>query len=121
MPLAFRIGRMNLEMQDHHSDTCLCTNVSNNRRRRLGVAFDGTENQFGPEVRENLMMSTLRMWIIELQHQSSHVVEFYSRIVKTGDQLSYYTSGIGTFVPTSSRARRPRMWIKNKWASMMAR
>ncbi|KAN0129054.1 Uncharacterized alpha/beta hydrolase domain (DUF2235) domain containing protein [Lactarius tabidus] len=92
---------MNSELQDHHSDPCLCTNVSNNRRRRLVVAFDGTENEFGPE--------------------SSHVVEFYSRIVKSGDQLSYYTSGIGTFVPPSSRARRPRMWIKNKWASMTAR
>ena len=61
------------------------------------------------------------MWIIALPDQSSHVVEFYSRIVKSGDQLSYYSSGIGTFVPPSSRARRPRMVIKNKWASMMAR
>ncbi|KAF8258065.1 hypothetical protein EI94DRAFT_1625064 [Lactarius quietus] len=70
------------------------------RRRRLVVAFDGTENQFGPE--------------------SSHVVEFYSRIVKSGDQLAYYTSGIGTFVAPSSSIRRLRMCIKNKWAPVAA-
>ena len=106
---------------DHHSGLCDCTNVSNDHQRRLVVAFDGTQNEFGTQVRENLMMPPLRMWIITLQHQSSHVVEFYSRIAKTSDQLSYYTSGIGTFVPTSSRARRPHMWIKNKWASMLGR
>jgi uncharacterized protein (DUF2235 family) len=44
---------MDPELQDHHSDSCLCmNNVPNDRRRRLVVAFDGTENQFGPEVRE---------------------------------------------------------------------
>ena len=118
VPQSFHTRKMN---PDHHSGLCDCTNVSNDRQRRLVVAFDGTQNEFGTQVRENLMMLPLRMWIITLQHQSSHVVEFYSRIAKTSDQLSYYTSGIGTFVPTSSRARRPRMWIKNKWASMVGR
>jgi hypothetical protein len=49
---------MDPELQDHHADPCLCMkNVSNNRPRRLVVAFDGTQNEFGPEVRENLTMS----------------------------------------------------------------
>ncbi|KAF8261021.1 hypothetical protein EI94DRAFT_1746981 [Lactarius quietus] len=56
-----------------------------------------------------------------LRDQSSHVVEFYSRVVKSGDQLAYYTSGIGTFVTPSSSTRRLRMCIKNKWASVAAR
>ena len=51
--------------------------------------------------------------------QSSHVVEFYSRIVKSGDQLSYYNSGVGTFVKPSSYMRRKRMWIKNKRAAAL--
>ena len=29
---------------DHHSGLCDCTNVSNDRQRRLVVAFDGTLN-----------------------------------------------------------------------------
>ena len=57
--------------------------------------------------------------MVRVRPQSSHVVEFYSRIEKSGDQLSYYTSGIGTFVKPSSVARRPRVWFKNKWASMI--
>ena len=47
-------------------------------------------------------------------------MEFYSRIVKSGDQLSYYTSGIGTFVKPSSSMRSVRMQIKNKWAAAVA-
>ncbi|KAN0129047.1 Uncharacterized alpha/beta hydrolase domain (DUF2235) domain containing protein [Lactarius tabidus] len=83
-----------------HNLKCFCNKYSSEgRRRRLVVAFDGTTNQFGPE--------------------SSHVVEFYSRIVKSGDQLSYYTSGIGSFVKPSSSARHARMWIKNKWAAAL--
>ncbi|KAN0128870.1 Uncharacterized alpha/beta hydrolase domain (DUF2235) domain containing protein [Lactarius tabidus] len=88
--------------QNHESDNlkCYCKDYkSNGRRRRLVVAFDGTQNQFGPE--------------------SSHVVEFYSRIVKSGDQLSYYTSGIGSFVKPSSYMRNMRMGIKNKCAAAL--
>ena len=55
-----------------------------------------------------------------LRDQSSHVVEFYSRIVKSSDQLSYYTSGVGTFVKPSSSMRHMRMRVKNKWAAAVA-
>jgi hypothetical protein len=58
--------------------------------------------------------------MIALRDQSSHVVEFYSRIAKSGDQLSYYTSGVGTFVKPSSHMRHMRMRIKNKWAAAVA-
>jgi uncharacterized protein (DUF2235 family) len=68
-------------------------------RRRIVVAFDGTENQFGPN--------------------SSHVVEVYSRITESDDQLAYYTSGIGTFVKPTSYWKRIRKWIKNQWESMV--
>jgi len=67
--------KFNPALQDHDSDNLKCDckePKSDCLRRRLVVAFDGTQNQFGPE--------------------SSHVVEFYSRIAKSGDQLSYYTS-----------------------------
>ncbi|KAH9031269.1 hypothetical protein EDB84DRAFT_1399659 [Lactarius hengduanensis] len=97
-------------MSPDYSDTassicqCLCTNQKSDldsiHQRRLIVAFDGTENQFGP-------------W-------SSHVVEFYSRIMKSANQRAYYTSGIGTFVTPSSPTRCQQMWIKNKWASVVA-
>ncbi|KAJ7250781.1 hypothetical protein C8J57DRAFT_1078763 [Mycena rebaudengoi] len=82
---------------------CLCsasTAPSAISNRRLVVAFDGTENKFGPH--------------------SSHVVEFYSRIVKSGDQPSYYTSGIGTYVKQSRTTKRVRTFFKNKWASITA-
>ncbi|KAJ7845824.1 hypothetical protein B0H14DRAFT_2357921, partial [Mycena olivaceomarginata] len=68
--------------------------------RRLIIAFDGTENKFGA--------------------QSSHVVEFYSRIVKSDDQPSYYTSGIGTYAKKSGTTKRVSTFLKNKWASITA-
>ena len=118
---------MAAELQNLHSNTCLCTQSPNNDSdlsggrqlgRRLVVAFDGTENQFGLQVHRT---SPPRIHFMRLQDQSSHIVEFYSHIVRSSDQLSYYTSGIGTFVQPSSIAKRPHMLIKNKWAAMTAR
>ena len=40
--------------------------------------------------------------------QNSNVVEFYSRVVKDDNQLTYYDSGIGTYVKPSQRFGR--MW-----------
>ncbi|KAF8259574.1 hypothetical protein EI94DRAFT_1904090 [Lactarius quietus] len=89
-------------LQDQHLDTDKCpscmTSVAGGRR--LVVAFDGTENQFG------LL--------------SSHVLEFHSRIVQNDDQISHYNSGIGTFVKPSSFTRLLPVWIKNKWAAAVA-
>jgi uncharacterized protein (DUF2235 family) len=59
--LAHSAPEQDLELQNHHSEKCLCKNdISDNRRRRLVVAFDGTENKFGPQVREDLTRSSLR-------------------------------------------------------------
>ncbi|KDR67100.1 hypothetical protein GALMADRAFT_80066 [Galerina marginata CBS 339.88] len=49
--------------------------------RNLVVCIDGTSNQFSKE--------------------NSNVVELYSRLVKDADQLTYYNSGIGTYVKHS--------------------
>jgi uncharacterized protein (DUF2235 family) len=50
--------------QDHDSDKLKCTceeyKPDDGRRRRLVVAFDGTQNQFGPQVRTNLAMFSRR-------------------------------------------------------------
>jgi uncharacterized protein (DUF2235 family) len=51
--------------QDHDSDKlkCACEEYKTDdgrRRRRLVVAFDGTQNQFGPQVRTNFAMSSRR-------------------------------------------------------------
>lgn len=48
---------MNPNLRHHSSDICLCkTDKVDTAGRRLGrrlvVAFDGTQNKFGPEVRE---------------------------------------------------------------------
>ncbi|EIN03680.1 hypothetical protein PUNSTDRAFT_28594, partial [Punctularia strigosozonata HHB-11173 SS5] len=45
--------------------------------RNLVVCIDGTANQFGMK--------------------NTNVVELYSRLVKDGEQLAYYDSGIGTY------------------------
>ena len=124
-PVVDPCREMNPELQHLHSDKCLCTNNKpdlGGRRlgRRLVVAFDATTNQFGPEVRKVSTITSRSIRSLALRGQSSHVVEFYSRIVKSGDQLSYYTSGIGTFVEPSSSMRHMRMWIKSKWAAAMA-
>lgn len=58
VPIIYRIEKMNPNLKHHPSDVCLCKTDkvdAGGRRpgRRLVVAFDGTQNQFGPEVREN--------------------------------------------------------------------
>ena len=121
---ALRPGPVSLPVsQDHDSDNseCLCDNYnseSHGRRRRLVVAFDGTQNQFGREVCKYSTKTSRGTQFME-RDQSSNVVEFYSRIVKSGDQLSYYNSGVGTFVKPSSSMRHMRMWIKNQRAAAL--
>ena len=44
------------------------------------------------------------------QTQNSNVVEFYSRVIKDENQLTYYDSGIGTYVKPS--AKFDRIWQK---------
>ncbi|KAF9219900.1 hypothetical protein BS17DRAFT_788626 [Gyrodon lividus] len=51
------------------------------KQRKLIVCIDGTSNRFGPK--------------------NTNVVEFYSQIIKSDDQLTYYNSGIGTLAKPS--------------------
>ncbi|KAJ7907527.1 hypothetical protein B0H13DRAFT_1618356 [Mycena leptocephala] len=61
---------------------------SQSKVRNLVVSIDGTSNQFGTN--------------------NTNVVELHSRIIKDSDephpQLTFYTSGIGTYVPPSLRS-----------------
>ncbi|KIP01203.1 hypothetical protein PHLGIDRAFT_38869, partial [Phlebiopsis gigantea 11061_1 CR5-6] len=61
--------------------------------RNLVVCIDGTANQFS----EN----------------NTHVVELYSRLVADETQLTYYNSGIGTYVAESNPFVRGMQWIEN--------
>ncbi|KAJ7301375.1 hypothetical protein DFH08DRAFT_103192 [Mycena albidolilacea] len=68
------------------------------RSRNLVVSIDGTSNQFGPH--------------------NTNVVELHSRIVKDPEdpskvQLTFYVSGIGTYVP-------PSMWSLASWKQSIA-
>lgn len=56
-PIVYPYREMNPNLKHHSSDICLCkTDKVDTAGRRLGrrlvVAFDGTQNKFGPEVRE---------------------------------------------------------------------
>ncbi|EIN08082.1 WD40 repeat-like protein [Punctularia strigosozonata HHB-11173 SS5] len=70
------------ERKSAQSPPCGCTG------RNLVVCIDGTANQFGMK--------------------NTNVVELYSRLEKNEDQLTYYNSGIGTFVKESKAS--PRHW-----------
>ncbi|KAJ7907119.1 hypothetical protein B0H13DRAFT_1450029, partial [Mycena leptocephala] len=71
------------------------------KSRNLVVSIDGTSNQFGPNAHTN-------------------VVELYSRILKDLEdpskiQLTFYLSGIGTYVPPSIRSLGYwKQWTANK-------
>ena len=45
--------------------------------------------------------------------QNTHVVELYSRLVANEDQLTYYDSGIGTYVAEESIFVRAKQWVEN--------
>ncbi|KAF8531964.1 hypothetical protein JB92DRAFT_2578540, partial [Gautieria morchelliformis] len=49
--------------------------------RNLVVCIDGTSNQFGPN--------------------NTNAIELYSQLIKDGNQLTYYNSGIGTYAKPS--------------------
>ncbi|KAJ7664080.1 hypothetical protein B0H17DRAFT_886341, partial [Mycena rosella] len=61
--------------------------------KKLVVCIDGTSNQFGP--------------------QNTNVVELYNQLVKGGEQLTYYDSGIGTAARSSwtSPGTAMKQWV----------
>ncbi|THU84865.1 hypothetical protein K435DRAFT_583361, partial [Dendrothele bispora CBS 962.96] len=60
--------------------------------RNLVVCIDGTANQFGIK--------------------NTNVVELYSRLIKNDEQLTYYNSGIGTYV-------KPSLWSPSYWKQFL--
>ena len=52
--------------------------------------------------------------------QNTHVVELYSRLEKNEEQLTYYDSGIGTFVKPSNRIARFIQFAIHTWDMMVA-
>ncbi|KAJ7711632.1 hypothetical protein B0H16DRAFT_1667731 [Mycena metata] len=75
------------------------TRATTTHSRNLVVSIDGTSNQFGPN--------------------NTNVVELHSRIVKDSDggskeQLTFYSSGIGTYVPPSQSFAHWKQWMANK-------
>ncbi|KIP01126.1 hypothetical protein PHLGIDRAFT_58387, partial [Phlebiopsis gigantea 11061_1 CR5-6] len=68
--------------------------------RNLVVCIDGTANQFGLK--------------------NTHVVELYSRLVADETQLTYYDSGIGTYVAKSNFFVRMKQKIDNTLDMAMA-
>ncbi|THV02718.1 WD40 repeat-like protein [Dendrothele bispora CBS 962.96] len=60
--------------------------------RNLVVCIDGTANQFGTK--------------------NTNVVELHSRLVKSDEQLTYYNSGIGTYV-------KPSLWSPSYWKQFL--
>ena len=52
--------------------------------------------------------------------QNTHVVELYSRLEKNDEQLTYYDSGIGTFVAHSNWIGLLIQMIIHIWDMMVA-
>ncbi|KAF9232609.1 hypothetical protein BU15DRAFT_54844 [Melanogaster broomeanus] len=63
--------------QNTTSPTCKCIVAEPSASRNLVVCIDGTSKRFGTK--------------------NTNVVELYSQVVKNATQLTYYTSGLGTF------------------------
>lgn len=81
------------------------------KRRNLVLTVDGTSNQFGIYVRD-LFSSTSVLMLMSFK-QNTNVVELYSRLAATDEQLNYYNSGIGTFVRPSSLWKRIKQGADN--------
>jgi hypothetical protein len=89
-------------------DNCKCSTTG----RNLIVCIDGTANQFSKKVsspESHFVITVLKCLVFIDSLQNSNVVEFYSRLVKDKKQLTYYDSGIATYVKDSwslSRAKQ---------------
>lgn len=88
--------------------------------RNLIVCLDGTTNQFGHWVCDTFPPFARYNTV----SQNTNVVELYNRILKKGEkdanQLTFYSSGIGTYVPSTARPRLST-WYYNTIDSAIAR
>lgn len=65
------------------------------------MCIDGSSNQFGAKVLYSFRCILL-FWILTTKLlQNTNVIEIYSQLVKSGEQLTYYNSGIGTYAKPS--------------------
>jgi hypothetical protein len=69
--------------------------------KNLVVCVDGTANQFSEKVSSIIPFFPPSSVFLNFLAQNSNVVELYSRLVKSNKQMTYYNSGIGTFVKDS--------------------
>lgn len=92
--------------ETHHSCRCISP-----RGRNLVVCIDGTSNQFGEKVYLLALPHVNGNFNGALFRQNTNIVELYSRLVKSKDQLTYYNSGIGTYVKDSKSFKALRQSV----------
>ncbi|PPQ91264.1 hypothetical protein CVT25_006381 [Psilocybe cyanescens] len=86
--------------EDSHI-SCLCEPLPSGQfGRNLVVSIDGTANQFGLK--------------------NTNIVELYSHLVKDETQLTYYNSGIGTYVADSTSWSSLTQYISHQWDKAFA-
>ena len=81
------------------------------KHKNLVVCIDGTANQFGLKVR-SISIATMSL-ALNPPRKNTNVVELYSRLVADETQLTYYDSGIGTYVAESNIFIRAMQWVVN--------
>ncbi|KAI0047583.1 WD40 repeat-like protein [Auriscalpium vulgare] len=81
-------GTGNAPKSQAKASSCKCSAPPGGKSRNLVVCIDGTANQFSMK--------------------NTNVVELYSRLANDAEQLTYYNSGIGTFVKESRTS--PAFW-----------
>ena len=77
-------------------NTCKCTQLGN-EGRNLVVCIDGTSHRFGVEVGHLVEHISSNSQLV----QTTNVVTLYSKLFKDRTQLTYYSSGIGTYANRS--------------------
>lgn len=71
--------------------------------RKLIVCIDGTSNQYSEKVSGFLGLEKVSNYGFTSK-QNTNVIELYSHIEKSSNQLTYYNSGIGTYAKPSWRS-----------------
>ena len=74
-----------------------CSCLQTSKGRNLVICVDGTANQLSVKV--GICFYDFHSFLPF--SQNTNIVELYSRLVKNTDQLTYYDSGIGTYVKPS--------------------
>ena len=81
------------------NSSCRCFRTS--KSRNLVICVDGTANQLSVKVGICFYNLHSVLPFSSPCSQNTNIVELYSRLIKSSDQLTYYNSGIGTYVKPS--------------------